>query len=1007
MGVVYKHTEEQKKEAAKTRGASEVVLTKSKYRETYGRLRTPFVVGTSTAVRLLDNDNNPVTIRADGIAKAFGTGLKEDAYVYVLSCDKGDNVFYCDVVIPGADAKLFENIDPLSDRSKIIKVFYNLSDGKQNNIRAQLGLYLQEDAEIDLLDDIEDFRLKYYLCHDTYPGVLQEHIELWLSQYAKAAKPSILRERLYSVLNILPSIHAAHSVSVEEAEDALTRHVCGYPALKRELAEVIAAESRLNCAPTAWLFVGPPGTVKSTLAYAMAEADGKPFTSLNLAGISTGLELISCSPIYDRTTPGKLMEAILHARTSTCVLLLKNLDACKMSYYKDGDPYDALFSMLSKRSIPDQYLACEYPVPNIRIIATTSSLKNIPKKVLDCFQRVYFSPYTGDELVQIADWAIPQMMENYPFKHFVGFEKRALHRISDEYCLDDGFSQMKQNIERILRKLLLDPSTACNSRIVSESDVDHYLSGTVDRNSDRYQFKHNLNRYPDDIQDAIRECFYIIEDESREEKLRDVERRRLRYLLSVKKPIGQLSFSRKAFEKALQQSHVGMAEVKEKLIGMFTMAANSKESFSRLRILLHGPMGTGKSSLAEALSKALGLAYVRIPLNGITRASDLKGVPRTIWNGDAGLIFQKISKVSSPDGRYLIHLDEVDKLGMDQGCSAATALVDLLDDYCFFDAFADVQFDLSSCVFVLTANRLDHVYPVLLDRCELVALNGYNHLEKAAILDHLIGKLRKEYPSIQVRVQNAARRLLVNSYSPGPGVRELRRNLYAVVRKKLSAGGNSRILTISERDVTEALPYPFPRGNLPLRNAAGLIRGLAVGNDGVGVLSAIETVVLPDDQITEITGLAKQTVQETVTVALTWLKIHYPHQMEGKGFHIHFSEAAVEKEGSSAGVAVLLSILSAVTGVVIPPDVCLTGEIDLFGNVFPVGGIEAKLECASAGNCTRAFIPLENEKALVMKRGLPSGLELEIVGVDHVSKVIAALFPNLGKTASSLLTVSR
>lgn len=348
----------------------------------------------------------------------------------------------------------------------------------------------------------------------------------------------------------------------------------------------------------------------------------------------------------------------------------------------------------------------------------------------------------------------------------------------------------------------------------------------------------------------------------------------------------------------------------------------------------------------------------------------------------------------------VILLDEIDKIGNHNGIPVSNTLVDLLDDSGeFSDNFLGVPIDLSNILFIATANDINAVDSVIRDRFTIIYLDGYTKNEKSKIIeDYIIPKVVKELcpDTLKMAFTSEAIELVKSSYCLSFGVRDAEKVIRKLVKDKLYTLKSERSVKISVKDVQRVLGNPpAQRGNIPEIIYPGLSKGLAITGDNIGMAFAIETMLIPNDKSITITGLPKESTVDSVKLAITYIKCNYPGLLENKGIHVHFAEGSVQKDGPSAGVAIMMSILSAGLNEKIKENVAYTGELNANGYIFNIGGTKEKIQGAQESGCSKVFIPEGNYKEL-SKEDL-NLFSVEIVPVKHITQVIENVFPELNK----------
>lgn len=377
---------------------------------------------------------------------------------------------------------------------------------------------------------------------------------------------------------------------------------------------------------------------------------------------------------------------------------------------------------------------------------------------------------------------------------------------------------------------------------------------------------------------------------------------------------------------------------------------------------------------------------------------ELRGFSQTYAGSEPGRFIKGIKEAGST--RIVLQLDELDKLNS----KYATAILDLLDRE-FTDSFLNVPVDFSDAIFVATVNNWGDVPAVLRDRFLVLNVDGYTRTEKRKIVsDYIVPKLEKSYADsgVTIAFDDGAKELLLKTYANSFGVRDAEKAVQLICSGKLvdqAAEKDSMRVIINREDVKKYLGVePVPRGNFPEEAIPGISKALSVCNGGItGSTFAVETVLTEGEECLEVTGLPKETVMDSVKIAVTYIKKRYPTFLKEKEIHIHFGEGAITKDGPSAGVAVFTSILSAAVNKPIMDkkayDIAYTGEISLTGGIFAVGSIFEKIQAACDSGCSKVFIPMQNYERLDEQR--LEEFACDVIPVKHLSEVVAAIYPEL------------
>ena len=452
----------------------------------------------------------------------------------------------------------------------------------------------------------------------------------------------------------------------------------------------------------------------------------------------------------------------------------------------------------------------------------------------------------------------------------------------------------------------------------------------------------------------------------------------------------------KAAKEILDKDHYGLDKVKERILEYLAVQQRTKKIKGPILCLV-GPPGVGKTSLGASIARSSGRKFVRMSLGGVRDESEIRGHRRTYIGSMPGKVIQgmKKAKVSNP----LFLLDEVDKMGNDWRGDPASALLEVLDpeqNNTFNDHYLEVDYDLSDVMFVTTANTMNMPSP-LLDRMEIIRLSGYTEDEKVEISKrHLIPKQIEAHglKKGEWSISDTAVRDLIRYYTREAGVRNLERELANLTRKAIKdiMAEDKKEVHLTRRNLGKyAGVKRYRYGETELEDLVGVTTGLAWTEVG-GELLNIESVLVPGKGRMTITGKLGDVMQESIQAAKSYVHSRAldfgikPPMFNTKDIHVHVPEGATPKDGPSAGVGMVTSIVSVLTGIAVRKDVAMTGEVTLRGRVLPIGGLKEKLLAALRGGVKKVLIPKENEKDLAeIPDNVKKGLELVLVSnVDEV-----------------------
>ncbi len=487
-----------------------------------------------------------------------------------------------------------------------------------------------------------------------------------------------------------------------------------------------------------------------------------------------------------------------------------------------------------------------------------------------------------------------------------------------------------------------------------------------------------------------------------------VVRNYLEWLLSIPWGVkGKVKKNLDEAQKVLDMEHYGLEKVKERILE-YLAVQNRTNKLKGPILCLVGPPGVGKTSLGKSIANATGREFVRMSLGGVRDEAEIRGHRRTYIGSMPGKVIQSMKKSKRINPLFL--LDEIDKMGSDFRGDPSSALLEVLDpeqNSTFADHYLEVDYDLSNVMFVTTANTLNIPDP-LMDRMEIIRLAGYTENEKLEIAKrHLIDTLKKNHglEDEEWRIEDDALRQLIRRYTREAGVRSLEREIAKLARKAireiLTSDETTAIIVTMDNLEHYLGPPKYRFGQAEEEDHVGMVTGLAWTEVG-GELLTIESVMMPGKGKFTVTGNLRDVMKESIQAATAYVRSRSVEfgiessMFDQKDIHVHVPEGATPKDGPSAGVGMVTSIVSVLTGIPVRKDVAMTGEITLRGRVLPIGGLKEKLLAALRGGITTVLIPQENVKDLVeMPEEITKAIEIiPATHMEDVLKVALARMPD-------------
>ena len=853
------------------------------------------------------------------------------------------------------------------------KNFKQMSHEMRRHLAMHLSFFHSSEKSDTLSDPLfqlstDDLKLFYELNKYLYPVDVQNRLAI-------TTRTNIRRALYLLGQDLEPHIlRVVDTVTIQQEMDA----VIGQEAAKRTLLDLIRKTNRTH-KPFRVLLVGTSGVGKSMLSDLVAQHYHS--RRIDCGSINTSVFFAGAEASYSDSNFGALVEAALDQEDC---LQLTALDQMSPSD-KNGSPFPALTQFLSDHTVSDLYLGV--PVhANAIVIAEAATTEGLPADMLSAFDAVVtLEPPTREEQLTFGCRRFEQLAQGQ-----MELAPETLPFLLDNYCPDEGMKLLGSVLDRLVNAALSAPEPPA---VISCAEAQALLGPMKPDEYEQNILCFRQHQYPAVMQLVGLELMrYVSANRNKNtESARtecDKARKRFSYIARLHTEEQPLHFDLKAFDRDTQQI-VGLAPVKERLRAL--LAGMEASNASGRPILFVGPAGTGKTQLCRVFAQALSIPFEKISCAGVD-SDGFKGSSALYNNSKAGLIAEALKRAGTT--RTVLLLDEADKCQP----AAQAALLDLLDGHrSYFEQYLRCDIDVRQTVFVLTANDLSLLSPILRDRCEIIAMKGYTWEEKLEIARQvMLPAALNKYGMPSDALPDPLVKDLIRQYCRAPGCRDLEGGLLrlceAWLLRRVEGNNNAADPALLKTLFGSPLELPDDYPAAAPENTVGIVRTLAVAQNAagtsLGVSGAVQVLLTARPGIT-ITGHAEEGLRESVLTALAAAENTAGKALpDGHGVHVHFCGDS-SKDGASAGVAIALAIMSLLLSQPVPRTAAFTGTIDLLGCIGRVGGIREKCEASLAAGCTQVFLPAGNRDDLPQElKELAEAQGAEILFADTFGQVL-------------------
>lgn len=857
------------------------------------------------------------------------------------------------------------------------------------------------------------------LCAPLIPEYVHKELEKNRKQ-SENKKLSETRRNIVEIRNMyypaLPFGLPYKKFTVKDGIAELDKTIYGRKNVKRRALQYIQAERRCywdrtipdiyknrnERMPAILVIIGRSGSGKELIAQGVSKVSSYTYVQFdaNSLGLDTQ-ELLGSSTIYQNSELGALAKLLLLIGDNGS-MIINNFGAA------NPNMKNAISGVMTRGVLRDNNLECNLDVSRMIFIITANDRSEIPNEILDRACVVNLNKMSDKERLVIGkQYMFPMICKDlYVNPDLIRFTDAQYEKLCNSYRFTSSLDQIHTNLKEVIQNIsneYIDELEAGNVIEVTDEYIEkclfsgsyeHYIYDISELMNKYKKYRCKYSKEDQDKIEALFEEYEVSENDDKRGKIEDKLRFQANYVPLRRSRDITVDEILSSYKRIMDREEYGHDEAKQAIIdSMIENILAGKDIFGSLKLLLHGPAGTGKTMLAHMLSEILGIPFIKISLNGKKDSTTLKGHSTSYQSAQMGEPADKLAKCGSRGCVFLI--DEGEKAGED----VINALFDITDpsEGGFYDDFLGDFIDTSQIIFIMTCNDISKLPRPLLDRFKVIPVEGYTKSEKIKIAtDYVIPKYLKEFSlDGKINFRNDAVDTMITDYIQTSSVREIEKKvkklIVGVYSERFKDGFNKKF-TITNKIVKDILgAKPIKSGNIPIGDyTPGIMNCLAVGGDGSGCVFPVEIVLAPYMDERSITGSCKDMIKDSIKMADVLVSNILGRKLENTA--ITMAEQAIPKDGPSAGLSIVLCMLSAHLGLSLPKDIAATGEIDLQGNVFAIGGTKEKIDAARQEGVKKVYIPKQNYDFMKESGELTDYTDIDIVPVSHVTQAAEELF---------------